>query len=126
MAAVDYLKQSIDFLHESFRQASEGLTPEQLHFSPEGESHSIAWIIWHAARIEDVFVQRIFQSRPELWGEGGWAAKTGLPELGMGTGQPTEEAKAVKINDLEAFRSYAQEVVLCTDAFVSSLSDEDL
>ena len=57
MSTVDYMRQSINFLQEAFRVAGEGLTDEQLHHSAEGESHSIAWVLWHAARIEDEAAQ---------------------------------------------------------------------
>jgi uncharacterized damage-inducible protein DinB len=126
MSAIPYIKQSLDFLHRSFRNAAEGLTEEQLHFSPEGESHSIAWVLWHAARIEDLFVQQVFQGQPQLWAAGGWPAKTGLPEPGFGTGQPTADAKALRIGDLAALREYADAVAERTAALLDGLSDADL
>ncbi|MGI8549306.1 MAG: DinB family protein [Dehalococcoidia bacterium] len=126
MSVIPYMKQSINFLQESFRTAGNGLTPEQLHFSPDGESHSIAWVQWHAARIEDLFIQQIFQSKPAEWDTGGWAQRTGLPEKGFGTGQPTEEAKAIRITGLDAFAQYAATVAGQTNAFLDSLDEKGL
>src|SRR5579884_106458 len=127
MSTAEYMRQSISFLQESFRSAGDGLTDEQLHWSPEGESHSIAWVMWHAARIEDMFVQRIFQGQPQEWDSGGWAARTGLPEKGFGTGQPTAEAKAVRIADRQAFAEYQAAVARGTNAFLDrGAADEGL
>jgi len=126
MSVVQFLKQSVTFIHQGFTGAGAGLSVEQLHFSPTGDSHPIAWIVWHGARIEDFFVQQVFQGKPQLWDEGGWAAKTGLPEKGIGTGQATDDAKAVRIKDLDAFREYAGAVAARTDAFLDGLSDDDL
>lgn len=126
MATLDYLRQSLAFVHGGFRDARNGQSPEQLHFSLEGESHSVAWVLWHAARIEDLFVRRIFQGKPEIWSEGGWAEKTGLPAQGFGTGQPTAEAKAVRIKDLDAFWRYQDAVMNEVEAYLGGLTDADL
>jgi hypothetical protein len=126
MAAIDFMKTTLEFIHRGFRGAPEGLTDEQLHFVPEGQSHSIAWCMWHGARIEDLFVQGLFQGRPHEWVTGGWAAKTGLPEKGFGTGQSTEDAAAVRISDLDAFKAYQQRLADLTSEFMGSLKDEDL
>lgn len=126
MSAIQYMKQSLAFIHGSYRQAADGLSPEQLNFVPEGESHSIAWVMWHGARVEDLIVQQILQGRPAEWDAGGWAEKTGLPAQGFGTGQSTADARAVRIKDLDAFAQYAARVASLTQAYLSGLSDADL
>ena len=126
MSAVAYFRESMDFLHGAFAAADSGLTDAQLHFIPPGESHSIAWVLWHAARMEDRFVQRIFQDRPTEWETGGWARRTGLPAAGFGTGQTTAEASAIRIADRAAFAQYAARVAALTDAFLGGLTDDDL
>jgi uncharacterized damage-inducible protein DinB len=126
MGAVDYIRDNVTFIHNGFRQAADGLSELQLHFVPEGQSHSIAWVMWHGVRIEDLFVNQLFQGRPSEFDNGGWAAKTGLPEKGFGTGQSTEDAAAVRIKDLGAFNDYREAVVKQVDAFLASLSDDDL
>ncbi len=126
MSAVDDIRKNVAFVGEAFRKAGEGLSDEQLHWSPEGESHSIAWVLWHAARIQDLFVQQIFQGKPAEWDTGGWAEKMGLPAKGFGTGQPTAEAKAVRIGDMAAFRRYADKVIELRDAYLATLADADL
>ncbi len=126
MTAVDYMKDSLDFLHRGFRQAAEGLSDEQLHFVPEGQSHSIAWVMWHAARIEDLFINQVFQRKPAEFDSGGWAEKTGLPEKGFGTGQSPEDAAAVRIKDLQAFDDYRERVIAQSEEFFNNLNDGEL
>jgi uncharacterized damage-inducible protein DinB len=126
MSATTYMLQSLDFLHRSFRQAGDGLTPEQLNFVPKGESHSIAWVLWHTARVEDLIVQQVIQGTPVIWERGEWAGRLGLPAQGFGTGQTTEEAKGIRIAELEAFRDYLDAVGGATQDYVTSLSDSDL
>ena len=126
MSSIDFMKQTLDFIHRGFRGAPDGLSDEQLHFVPEGQSHSIAWCMWHGARIEDLFFQQLFQGKPAEWETGGWAAKTGLPEKGFGTGQSTEDAANVRITSLPAFREYQAKVAELSTAFLSGLSEADL
>ena len=123
---VGYIKDMLTFIQGGFRDAREGQTSEQLHYVPDGESHSVAWVLWHAARIEDLLVNGAWQGKPEIWREGGWAEKTGLPEKGFGTGQSTEDAAAVQVTDLDAFWSYQDAVNANTQSFLDSLSDDDL
>lgn len=125
MSTTDYLRQNIRFLEESFRVAGDGLTDDQLHYSPEGESHSIAWVLWHASRIEDMFFQRIFQGQPEEWAVSDWAARTGLPEKGFGTGQATADAKTMRIADRAAFAEYQKAVAGRTNAFLDTVANDE-
>ncbi len=125
-SAIGYMTQVISFLHGGFRDAREGQDAEQLHFVPEGESHSVAWVLWHATRIEDLFFQQLFQSKPEIWAEGDYAAKTGLPEKGFGTGQTTAEARGMQIQDLAAFWEYQDAVHAASDSYLAGLTEADL
>ncbi len=124
--AVDFIKDSFQSIHGSYRDARSGQTPEQMHFAPEGESHSVAWILFHTTRIEDMLINTICQSKPLIFAEGDWAERTGLPAEGFGTGQTTEQAGQVGIKDLDAFTEYAEAVYAATDAFLDGISDEDL
>jgi uncharacterized damage-inducible protein DinB len=126
MDAIGFMKQTLDFIHRGFRGAPEGLSDQQLHFVPEGQSHSVAWCMWHAARIEDLFFQQIFQGKPSEWETGGWAAMTGLPEKGFGTGQSTEDAASLHIASLDQFRGYQARVAELSAAFFDSASEKDL
>ena len=126
MSSIDFMRQTLDFIHRGFRGAPEGLTEQQLHFVPEGHSHSIAWCMWHAARIEDLFFEQIFQGQPAEWESGGWAARTGLPETGFGTGQSDEDAAKIHISSLEAFQGYQERVAELALAFLGSLDEEAL
>ena len=126
MSAIDFMQQTLDFVHRGFRGASEGLTTEQLHFVPDGQSHSIAWCMWHGVRIEDLFFQQIFQGKRSEWETGGWAAKTGLPEKGFGTGQSTDDARAIRMDDLDAFRAYQARIAELSGELLAWLDEAGL
>jgi uncharacterized damage-inducible protein DinB len=55
ISTVDFIKRNLDFTHRALTDAANG-TDEQLHFVPADGSHSIAWCLWHTARVEDLIV----------------------------------------------------------------------
>ncbi len=126
MSAQSYMKQSLNFIHGAYRQAADGLSGEQIHMVPEGESHSIAWIMWHGARVEDLIVQQMIKGQPQEWVAGGWADQLGLPAQSFGTGHTTDEARAIHIKDAAAFQRYADAVAAHTHHLLDTASDEEL
>lgn len=93
MSAIDFIKDSFDSIHGSFRDARVGQSDEQIHFVPDGESHSVAWILFHTTRIEDLMINGICQDKPHIFVEGNYAERIGFPTESFGTGQTTEEAR---------------------------------
>jgi len=121
---VEFIKSSLSFAHRALTDARNG-PPEQLHFVPEHGSHSIAWCLWHTARIEDLIINgRVRQGQP-IWDES-WAERIGLPAEGFGTGQSDEEAQQVRIKDMDAFIEYQEAVWNSTSEFLESATDADL
>jgi len=124
METVDYIKNSLSFAHRALVDACNG-TPEQLHFLPVNGSHSIAWCLWHTARVEDGVINRRARGAESIWNED-WAKRTGLALEGTGNGMTDQEAGKVRITDMEAFRAYQGAVFSQTEAFLDSIADEDL
>ncbi len=124
MSTVDYIRRSLAFAHRALDDACTG-TEEQLHFVPEHGSHSIAWCLWHTARVEDLIINARCRRAPQVWNEQ-WAERIGLPFEGMGTGMSDDEAQQIRINDMDAFRKYQQAVWEQTEDYLASMTDEDL
>jgi len=55
MSTIAFIKRALDFAHQALADARNG-TDEQLHFIPPNGSHSIAWCLWHTARVEDLII----------------------------------------------------------------------
>ncbi len=126
MNTVDFFRSSFDRLHSTVSDSIKELTPDQLNFKPDAEHYSIAWVLWHLVRTEDLIVRALVQKKPEVWTEGAWAAKLGLPERGQGTGQTPAEAQAIAIADPAAFLDYARSVWSDLDGYLAGLSEADL
>lgn len=65
--------------HWSFQdQVLSGLTDEQMRCIPKGGSHSVAWVIWHIARIEDVTMNVLLADSSQVFHRGNWPNKLGI------------------------------------------------
>jgi hypothetical protein len=124
MDALDMLKDNLNFAHRTYLDARNG-TDEQLHFVPEGGSHSIAWCLWHTARIEDNLVQRTYRGTDLLWNKE-WAARTGLSAEGPFVGMSDEDAQQIRLTNRDAFFEYIGTVWTTTMEFLDGMTADDL
>ncbi len=121
---VDFVQRGLDFAHAALRDARNG-TDAQLHFVPPNGSHSIAWCLWHTARIEDLIINDRAQGGSVLW-NAEWAERVGLPFEGFGAGMSDADAQQIHIRDMEAFGAYQEAVWAATETFLSAADDETL
>ena len=124
MDALDMLKDNLNFAHRTFFDARNG-TDEQLHFVPQDGSHSIAWCLWHTARIEDNLVQGRYRETELLWNED-WSAKTGLSADGPFVGMSDEDAQQIRLTNKEAFFEYIDAVWASTAEVLDGMTADDL
>jgi hypothetical protein len=118
MTAAELVHLELKRLHGALDSSLKGLTSEQRHTAPHPKANSIAWVVWHVVRTEDGIVRWVVQNRrTPVWTEGGYAEKLGLPPVTQGTGMPTAEAQALRINDVELWNEYMQKVWASTDEF---------
>jgi hypothetical protein len=95
-----------------------------------GRSHpavnTVAWLLWHSARIEDVGVNRFLSDRPQALDEG-WLGRLKVPRRDVGTGMSDAEVDELSLRiDLEALRGYWEAVTTRTLAVVETLKSTDL
>ena len=62
-----------------------GLTEAQVRGRPVPGVNPIAWLIWHAMRIEDVCVNRFVLDRPQVL-DAGWPSRLRVSRCDVGTG----------------------------------------
>ena len=104
MDALEFFALRYDNVHTVMTsRLLDGLTDEQLRQRPHGVN-SIAWLLWHLARCEDVGVNRLVVDRPQLLDDEGWLARLGVPRRDIGTGMTSDELSARV--DLAALRDY--------------------
>jgi hypothetical protein len=91
-----------------------GLTEAQVRGRPVPGVNPIAWLIWHAMRIEDVCVNRFVLDRPQVL-DGGWPSRLRVNRCDVGTGMTDAQVDALcEAVDVEQLRGYCRAVTRAT------------
>ena len=108
------------------RQAIEGLNREQTMSQPAPAANSIAWLVWHAARVQDHHVAEILDAR-QVWLDGTWAERFGLePDASnTGYGHSPADVRAVMPVQPSDLVDYLDTVQERTTTWLRALAPED-
>jgi DinB family protein len=102
-----------------------GLTDEQMRVRPREDLNSIAWLLWHIARAEDIMVGRVLAGRSQVFDDA-WAKRLGITRRDFGIGMSSAEVSDLtKQIDLGALREYRDAVGLRTREIVGGFKDRD-
>jgi hypothetical protein len=125
-AVRELLRDSFTRLIEHVEELTDGLTDESAFFRPTGSANSIAWLIWHSARVQDLQLCDIAGTE-EVWTRDGWADRFGLDlprdDTGYGHG-PDDVGKVRASADLLA--GYYHGVHKMTLEYIASVTPGEL
>ena len=94
---------------------------------PENCEHSIAWCIWHLARIEDVAMNILVADSPQVFVQAGWDERLGVPYRDCGNEMEDGDLLALSMEiDLQALRDYRSAVGCRTRQIAAQLRESDL
>jgi hypothetical protein len=128
MTSAGLITDAFGRIRETVTDTLYGLTAEQLTYRADADANPIAWLIWHLTRVQDDHVAAAF-GVPQVWSDGGWAARFGLPgssDTGYGhnTVQVAAVSEACAASALLA--DYHEAVYEQTIKLVSGITDADL
>jgi len=87
-----------------------GLTDNEMRLRPGKGMNSLAWLLWHMARTEDVSVNRVITDGRQVFDES-WVRRLGISRPDIGTGMTDEEvAEVTERIDVAAARAYRSTV----------------
>lgn len=91
--------------------AVQGLDPVHLTEAPAPGANTIAWLLWHVARVQDHHLAQLVEEE-QLWVSGDWARRFGLdPDPGnTGYGHSPEDVVAVQPESPEVLLEYLEAV----------------
>jgi hypothetical protein len=94
---------------------------------PINEEHSIAWLLWHIARIEDVTMNLLVAGKSQILHRENWLARMKISIVNTGNGMETEELVHLSETiDIESLRAYRLSVGRQTRKIVQALGSGDL
>src|ERR1700757_4950064 len=125
MVTNDLLIDAFGRIKEEVHHAVNGLDDDRLLYRPNGSGNSIAWLIWHLARIQDDHMAELAEHE-QVWTTESWYDKFGLPfdKSATGFGQSSEEVSDVKATT-ELLTGYYDAVHEKTIEFIKTLDDKD-
>src|SRR5678816_4634366 len=111
MDALELINLRYDAVHGGFvDDLFSGLSDEQVRQRPGGVN-SIAWLVWHLARVQDAAVSRFVDDRPQVLEEGRWNQAMRLDRRDVGSGMTSEDVDALGAAiDITALRGYHRAV----------------
>jgi len=102
------------------------LTEAQVRGRPVPGANPVAWLIWHAMRVEDVCVNRFVLDRPQVL-DAGWPPRLRIARLDVGTGMDDAQVDELCARlDVEQLRGYCRAVTRATLDAVPTLRSLDL
>jgi Protein of unknown function (DUF664) len=109
------------------RDAVDGLDVDTLVAAPAPGTNTIAWLVWHSARVQDHHVGELLEV-DQIWQDGHWAARFGLDPDPQNTGYghtPADVAR-VRPDGAGTLVEYLEAVSERTSAMLADLTPAEL
>lgn len=125
-AARELLRDSFTRLIEHVDELTDGLSDEVALYRPTPEANTIAWLIWHSARVQDAQLCDI-AGVEQVWTRDGWVDRFGLdlPRDAHGYGHTPEDVAKVKA-PADLLAGYYHAVHKVTLEYIASVTAEEL
>jgi hypothetical protein len=102
-----------------------GLTDDQMRVRPREDLNSLAWLMWHIARAEDIMANVIVNGRGQVLDDG-WLPRLKITRRDFGIGMTKPEvADLTSAVDIAALRDYRDAVGRRTQEIVGAYGQKD-
>jgi DinB family protein len=102
-----------------------GLSDAQMRVRPREDLNSLAWLMWHIARAEDIMVNALIAGGPQIFDDA-WAKRLGVSRRDFGIGMTSPEvSELTRAVDLAALRDYRDAVGRRTREIVAGFKESD-
>lgn len=101
------------------------LADNALTWRPDAQANTIAWLIWHTARVADSHVAEI-ANREQVWTDGAWSQQLGLPADYTDTGYGHTATQVAQIRPRPGpLLQYVDAVAAMVVDFLRGADEED-
>jgi uncharacterized protein DUF664 len=125
-AAQELLRDAFTRLIEHVDDLTDGLTDEVSAYRPTPDANSIAWLIWHSARVQDVQLADV-AGVEQVWTRDGWVDRFGLdlPRDDTGYGHGPDDVGKVKA-PADLLSGYYHAVHKLSLEYIASVTADEL
>lgn len=126
MTPADVYIDLLERVADNGAAAVEGLTEDQLAERPTPDANSIAWLVWHAARVQDAQLAALAGAE-QVWSSQGWVERFGLDldPSDHGYGHSSEQVGKVRAS-AELLTDYLRATHEASVAYLRTLDESDL
>ena len=125
MTSAELVADAFGRVNETVHQAVHGLNSGQLAARLDHDANSVAWLIWHLARVQDDHVAGAF-GVPQVWTEYGKRFELPFGPADIGYGHSSEQVAQVTVASGDLLTGYYDAVHEQTIRLVSGVTDADL
>jgi hypothetical protein len=120
------LSDSFGRVRDLVEGITDDLSPELASYRPDEDANTVAWLLWHLARVQDDHVAGLAEV-DQVWTSRGWYDRFGLPfdASATGYGQSRDEVAAVVV-EADLLAGYQADVHRETLDYIESLPIADL
>ncbi len=125
MEAKDIVLDGLNRIYGLLQRTLKDLTPEDLHRQPSPDTNTIAWLIWHLTRVQDVSISGLMDQE-QVWTSQGWHAVFGMDaNPGQdGFGDTPEQVAAFRAPSAQTLLDYHESMLSRSKSYVSGLAPE--
>lgn len=126
-AAREILRDSFTRIRELVDALTSELEPAAANFRADDQANSVAWLVWHATRVQDNHLTELTGGGEEVWVSGGWYERSGitLDPGDTGYGHDDEDVAKVRVA-AEILDAYQLAVHNATLEYVDGLDSKAL
>jgi uncharacterized damage-inducible protein DinB len=126
MNTAEFIAKSLTESKEYINRAIQGLTPDELSFRVKPYCNSIAFLLWHLARVEDMWINKALLAEKEIYESQGWFKKFGTPAQDFGFGYDVKKLDDWPVPGLEMLQAYAAAVREKTHNYLGGVNEKTL
>jgi len=122
MKVTDLIAKALEESSGHVSRATKDLTRDELAWRPRPHSNCIAFIMWHVARGEDLWINRILLGGKELYESDGWYKKFKTQPQDSGFGYDVAKLDDWPVPSLSLLKEYAAAVRARTLDYLQTLN----
>ena len=123
--SAEILSEAYSRIHSTVHSALRGASLDALTFRADPGANTMAWLIWHLARVQDDHVADLL-GQEQVWTAGGWADRFALPfdSAATGYGHSADDVAEVRV-DAELLAGYYDAVHSRTIDYLGKVTETD-
>ncbi len=126
MEVRDYIGTELEHLNQVTARILDGLSNYETLWRSGPGCNSIALLLFHNARFEDMVVQTRIIGKPMIWETGKWYEKCNLAVDEVPFGFTAEQVAAFTVPEFKDLRAYSEAVRAATLACIKNIAPEKL